>query len=108
MSRRGASSDERDPCLTQNRGYFVDQPELAAHLEAHKGQPQEVSKHYSPFVHYDSKHGQRSTCVSHNAVNNADTRDIHGFAVSGVGTVDCARHNMKRPNSIGDLQLGEK
>ena len=51
MSRRGASSNERDPCLTQNRGYFVDQAELAAHLEAHKGQPQEVSKD-SPFIHY--------------------------------------------------------
>ena len=53
MTRRGVSSDERDPCLTQNRGYFVDRAELAAHLEAHKGQPQEVSKHYSLFMHYD-------------------------------------------------------
>ena len=46
MSWRGISSDERDPYLTQNRGYFVDQDELAAHLEAHKGQPQEVSNKY--------------------------------------------------------------
>ena len=51
MSRRGASNDERDPCLTQNHGYFVDRAELAAHLEAHKGQPQEVS--YSPFINYN-------------------------------------------------------
>jgi KDZ transposase-like protein len=41
-------------------------------------------------------------------MNNADARDIRGLAVTGVGTVDCARHNMKQPNSIGDLQLGEK
>jgi hypothetical protein len=41
-------------------------------------------------------------------VNNADARDIQGLAVTGVGTVDCARHNMKQPNSISDLQLGEK
>ena len=41
-------------------------------------------------------------------MNNADTRDVRGLAVTGVGTVDCARHNMKRPNSMGDLQLGEK
>jgi hypothetical protein len=55
MSRRGVSSDERDPCLTQNRGYFVDRAELAAHIEAHQGQSQEVSTtHYSPFIHYDS------------------------------------------------------
>ena len=44
MSRKGVSSDERDPCLTRNRGYFVDQAELAAHLEAHKGHRQEVSE----------------------------------------------------------------
>ena len=41
-------------------------------------------------------------------MNNADARDIHGLAVTGVGTVDCACHNMKRPNSIGNLKLGEK
>ena len=73
MSWRGASSNEQDPCLTQNHGYFVDHAELAAHLEVHKGQPQEVSKAYSPFI-----------------------------------PVDCACHSMKQPNSIGDLQLGEK
>ncbi|KAF8695219.1 hypothetical protein AX14_001858, partial [Amanita brunnescens Koide BX004] len=27
---------------------------------------------------------------------------------TGIGTVDCARHDMKRPNSIGDLQKGER
>ena len=44
MSQKGVSSDERDPCLTQSHGYFVDQTELVAHLEAHKGHRQEVSK----------------------------------------------------------------
>ncbi|KAJ7024596.1 hypothetical protein C8F04DRAFT_1270138 [Mycena alexandri] len=29
-------------------------------------------------------------------------------ASSGIVTVDCARHNMKRPNAVGDLQLGER
>ncbi|KAJ7259063.1 hypothetical protein C8J57DRAFT_1018366, partial [Mycena rebaudengoi] len=24
------------------------------------------------------------------------------------GAVDCARHKMKRPSAVGDLQLGEK
>ena len=42
-------------------------------------------------------------------MNNADTAgDVRGLVVTGVGMVDCTRHNMKRPNSIGDLQLGEK
>ena len=31
----------------------------------------------------------------------------HGLAATGVGTVDCARHNMKLPNAVGDLQKGE-
>ncbi|KAJ7735302.1 hypothetical protein B0H14DRAFT_3097623 [Mycena olivaceomarginata] len=31
-----------------------------------------------------------------------------GTASSGIGAVDCARHNMKRPLAVGDLQLGER
>lgn len=31
-----------------------------------------------------------------------------GLAATGAGTVDCARHNMKRPMSVGDLQAGER
>ena len=42
MSRKGVSSKERDPSLTDGRGYFVDEDKLAAHLETHKGKPQEV------------------------------------------------------------------
>jgi hypothetical protein len=39
----------------------------------------------------------------------AETRfKSQGLAATGVGTVDCARHNMKRPNGVGDLQKGEK
>ena len=53
MSQREVSNDERDPSLTRNHGYFVDRAELEAHIEAHKGQPWEVSKQYSPFIHYD-------------------------------------------------------
>ncbi|KAJ7760606.1 hypothetical protein B0H14DRAFT_3511096 [Mycena olivaceomarginata] len=34
--------------------------------------------------------------------------ESHGTASSGIGTVDCACHNMKCPNGVGDLQQGEK
>lgn len=51
---------------------------------------------------------QCSTCVSHNAINMADTKSSCGLAATGVGTVDCARHDMKCPNGVGDLQKGEK
>ncbi|KAJ6582404.1 hypothetical protein B0H19DRAFT_892358, partial [Mycena capillaripes] len=48
-----------------------------------------------------------STCVAHDAVDKPD-RESLGTASSGIGTVDCARHNMKRPNGVGDLQKGER
>jgi hypothetical protein len=50
---------------------------------------------------------QRSTCVAHDAVDKPD-RESLGTASSGIGTVDCARHNMKRPSGVGDLQKGER
>ena len=51
---------------------------------------------------------QKSTCSRHDAVNLADSKPNHGYAASGGGTVDCSRHDMKRPNSSGDLQKGER
>ncbi|KAG1749250.1 hypothetical protein EDB19DRAFT_1825495 [Suillus lakei] len=51
---------------------------------------------------------EKSTCSSHTAVNMADTKTNWGLAATGLGTIDCARHNMKRPNAVGDLQKGEK
>ncbi|KAG2128892.1 uncharacterized protein EDB93DRAFT_1095800, partial [Suillus bovinus] len=51
---------------------------------------------------------QKSTCSSHNAVNMADTKYNYGLAATGLGTVDCACHNMKWPNAVGDLQKGER
>ena len=35
-------------------------------------------------------------------------KEARGTASSGIGTVDCAQHNMKRPNAVGDLQFGER
>ncbi|KAJ7447762.1 hypothetical protein B0H11DRAFT_1668194, partial [Mycena galericulata] len=48
-----------------------------------------------------------SRCVSYDAVNQHG-RESRGTASSGIGTVDCACHNMKRPNAVGDLQKGER
>ncbi|KAG1743664.1 uncharacterized protein EDB91DRAFT_1236671 [Suillus paluster] len=61
-----------------------------------------VSKGWSYFVE------EKATCASHNTVNMADTKKSRGLAATGVGTVDCARHNMKLRNAVGDLQKGEK
>ncbi|KAG1884562.1 hypothetical protein F4604DRAFT_1878640 [Suillus subluteus] len=49
-----------------------------------------------------------STCVSHNAVNMADTKSSRGLAATSIGTIDCARHEFKLPNGVGDLQKGER
>ncbi|KAG1722798.1 uncharacterized protein EDB91DRAFT_1240183 [Suillus paluster] len=42
----------------------------------------------------------KSTCSSHNAINLADTKASRGLAATGAGTIDCAQHNFKRPNSV--------
>ncbi|KAG1879205.1 hypothetical protein F4604DRAFT_1923360 [Suillus subluteus] len=31
-----------------------------------------------------------------------------GLTATGVGMIDCARHDMKLPNGVGDLQKGEQ
>ncbi|KAG2078357.1 hypothetical protein BDR04DRAFT_1124244 [Suillus decipiens] len=51
---------------------------------------------------------EHSMCVSHNAVNLVDTKSSCGLTATGVGAVDCTRHNMKLANSVRDLQKGEK
>ena len=43
-----------------------------------------------------------------NAANQALTRDSTGLSMTGVGAVICSRHQMIRPNGVGDLQKGER
>ena len=49
-----------------------------------------------------------STCHNHDAVKLANMKKFHELDTSGVVTVECTRHNMKRPCSVGDLQKGER
>ena len=52
---------------------------------------------------------QINTCGStFNAVSQAYTKHAKGYAVTGVGGVDCARHGFKWPNGVVDLQRGEQ
>ncbi|KAJ7891640.1 hypothetical protein B0H14DRAFT_2560696 [Mycena olivaceomarginata] len=90
LQRKDVSSEERDPGLSRGWAFFGDVVRYMAHLEANRAQPQE-----------------RSTCVAHDAVDKPD-RESLGTVSSGIGTVDCARHNMKRPLGVGDLQRGER
>lgn len=107
LKRKKVSSDTVDPSLSQGWAYFVEDTAYKNYVEKMINEVQEVC----PFVFLDHPFvdlNQRSTCSSHLAVNMADTVSRHGLAATGVGTVDCARHNMKLPTGVGDLQKGEK
>jgi hypothetical protein len=45
-------------------------------------------------------------CSNHNAVNAECS--AKGLATTGLGAVDCGRHNMKHPQAVGDLLMGER
>ncbi|KAJ7602950.1 hypothetical protein DFH06DRAFT_1350766 [Mycena polygramma] len=90
LKRKDVSSEKKDPGLVKGWAFFGDVTHYMTHLDKFWDQKQD-----------------RSTCVSHDAVDKPD-RESLGTASSGIGTVDCARHNMKRPNGVGDLQKGER
>ncbi|KAJ7448481.1 hypothetical protein FB451DRAFT_1567204 [Mycena latifolia] len=90
MKRKQVSSEEADPGLNNGAAFFS---EVKAYME-------HVSEHWE-------MEQEKSRCVSHDAVDQPD-REARGTASSGIGTVDCARHNMKRPNGVADLQKGER
>ncbi|KAJ6452905.1 hypothetical protein DFH09DRAFT_1351463 [Mycena vulgaris] len=90
LKRKDVSSEEADPGLGPGWAFFCEVTAYMEHLAENWDQKQE-----------------RSTCVAHDAVDKPD-REARGTASSGIGAVDCARHNMRRPNSVGDLQFGER
>ncbi|KAK6984039.1 CxC2 domain-containing protein [Favolaschia claudopus] len=49
-----------------------------------------------------------STCVAFAALAQKETRLATGLRASGLGGVVCARHELIRPQGLGDLQKGER
>ncbi|KAF9500747.1 hypothetical protein BDN71DRAFT_1567169, partial [Pleurotus eryngii] len=92
LKRLSASNDIRDPGLNRGFAYFVEE------------------KKYKEFlaVTTDLVTTEPSTCSNYDAVKLANIRGGNGVSASGVGAIECARHDMKCPVSVGDLQLGEK
>ncbi|KAF8171891.1 hypothetical protein BJ912DRAFT_1025110 [Pholiota molesta] len=90
LTRKHVSSEERDPSLSDGWAFFVKNEPYQAYIKANWAEPQ-----------------PRSSCVNHEAVNNPN-KEVKGKAVTGGGTADCARHNMKRPCGFADLQKGER
>ncbi|KAL4256459.1 CxC2-like cysteine cluster KDZ transposase-associated domain-containing protein, partial [Pleurotus pulmonarius] len=92
LKRLSASNDARDPSLNRGSSYFVEEGDYKEFLDqADDETSQEVS-----------------TCNNYDAVKSASIRGGKGTTASGVGTIECSRHDMKRPVSVGDLQKGEK
>ncbi|KAJ7215151.1 hypothetical protein C8J57DRAFT_1440578 [Mycena rebaudengoi] len=90
LKRKDVSSEDKDPGLRPGWAFYCEVNEYMSHVDKNSKLPQE-----------------RSRCVAHDAVDRPD-KEARGTASSGIGAVDCARHNMKRPNAVGDLQVGER
>jgi len=91
LKRKKISSEKVDPSLSRGWSYFVDEAKYKTALEEHGNIPQEPS-----------------TCSNYNAIAKANSKDARFLDTTGAGTVDCIRHDMKRPNGVGDLQKGER
>ncbi|KIL54938.1 hypothetical protein M378DRAFT_46403, partial [Amanita muscaria Koide BX008] len=92
LKRLNVSNNMQDPGLNHGYAYLVDENRFNAYLkEFGERIPDDVSR-----------------CNNHNAIKSASMRGGKGTAVTGVGTVECSRHDMKRPVSVGDLQKGER
>ncbi|KAG6825050.1 hypothetical protein H0H92_004999, partial [Tricholoma furcatifolium] len=91
LKRKHVSSDDRDPDISQGFAYFVEEKKYKEYLKK--------NEHFVEL---------KSTCSRHNAVNLSNAKPGVSHAATGVGTVECARHNMKWPNAVGDLQFGER
>ena len=91
LKRKKVSSEKMDPSLSCGWSYFVAEAEYKLFLNEHGRLPQE-----------------RSTCSNYDAMAKANSRDTRFLDTTGAGTIDCIRHDMKRPNSVGDLQKGER
>jgi hypothetical protein len=106
--QRGDRNQGEGKALCDGYGYVVKEREYKEYLEKNKDVKQEVKLLQFTQFRRVNQAMQRSTCVSHDAVNNADTRETRGLSITGVGTVDCARHDMKRPVAMVPLTGGER
>ncbi|KAJ7715053.1 hypothetical protein B0H16DRAFT_1340272, partial [Mycena metata] len=93
LQNRNISSEEADPILGDGLGYF-------ALCEGDEGYKAHIEKHASEQ--------EISSCSGFQAMFLANMKASKGLRTTGVGGVTCSRHNMWRPNGIGNLQVGER
>ena len=89
LRNRMRSSEEKDPALAPGWSYFNASEPYHEHLRKYVDQ-EEIS-----------------TCAGFAALFLANLKSRKGVRVTGVGGVVC-RHELWRPNRIGDLQKGER
>ncbi|EMD32307.1 hypothetical protein CERSUDRAFT_68868 [Gelatoporia subvermispora B] len=92
LRRKDVSDDKNDPGLNHGYSYFVEEKAYKSYLAT-----------YSNLVSED-----KSSCHDHEAIKLAQRKGAKDLAATGLGTVECSRHDMKRPCSVGDLQKGER
>ncbi|KAK6967162.1 CxC2 domain-containing protein [Favolaschia claudopus] len=90
MRNRLRANEKDDPPLGSGWGYLVEESKYHEHLRGYVGE-EDVS-----------------TCVAFQALLQKDTRVTTGLRCSGIGGVVCARHEVVRPQGLGDLQKGER
>ncbi|KAH7918587.1 hypothetical protein BV22DRAFT_1051635 [Leucogyrophana mollusca] len=94
LKRKVVSKDLVDTGLSRGWTYFVDEVPYKLHLRDRINELQEGSRLTNQY---------KSTRSSHSAVDMADIKSSRGLTATGVGTVDCAYHNMKLPGGVRDL-----
>ncbi|EMD37240.1 hypothetical protein CERSUDRAFT_29195, partial [Gelatoporia subvermispora B] len=92
LKRRKVSSTSVDPCLTNGQAYFVEDEGYKSHIKTFGTRVKE----------------EKNTCNNHDAATLANVKGYKSLSTSGVVAVQCTRHEMHRPCSVGDLQRGER
>ncbi|TFY56545.1 hypothetical protein EVJ58_g7570, partial [Rhodofomes roseus] len=91
LKRKKVSNEHVDPGLNKGYAYFVEDIKYKEFLQQFDNMPKEPN-----------------TCNKHDAIKLANIKKVGETDASGVGTVECTRHDMKRPCSVADLQVGER
>ncbi|KAF7368255.1 CxC2 domain-containing protein [Mycena venus] len=88
LKNRLRVNEHDDPSFGSGLGYLVEEGPYKEHLRGYVGEP------------------DVSTCIVFMALMQKDTRLMTGLRASGMGGVVCARHELVRPQGVGDLQKG--
>ncbi|KAG9218385.1 hypothetical protein CCMSSC00406_0007244 [Pleurotus cornucopiae] len=81
LKRLSASNDARDPSLNRGCAYFVEEAQYKDFLRERA----------------NTNIDEANTCNNYDAVKLASIRGGKGTTASGVGTIECSRHDMKCP-----------